>query len=73
MSSSVSLMVLYTIIALVLQALTVAVIYALEGPLGAWSGPVFITVYFSMFWVAWPIAVRMTEPKEPVAGVAQKA
>jgi len=65
-------MALYAIVALVLQALTVVVILALEGPLGSWSGAIFVVTYFLMFWVAWPIAVRLTEPKEAVAS-AQKA
>lgn len=71
-SSSLWLMTLYTIVALVLQALTIGVIFVFEGLLGAWSGPIFITAYFLMFWVAWPIALRMTEPKDTEA-IAQKA
>lgn len=71
-SSSLWLMALYAIIALGMQAMTIVVIYALEGTLGAWSGAIFVTVYFLMFWLAWPIAVRLTEPKE-VAASTQKA
>jgi hypothetical protein len=42
--------------------------------LGSWSGVVFITAYFVMFWAAWPIALRLTEPKEEaVAASVQKA
>jgi hypothetical protein len=68
------LMTLYTIIAFILQALAIAVIYLIEGMLGSWSGVVFITAYFVMFWAAWPIALRLTEPKEEaVAASVQKA
>ena len=72
--ASLWLMTLYAIIAFILQALTIAVIYMFEGMLGSWSGVVFITAYLLMFWAAWPIALRLTEPKdkEPVA-IAQKA
>jgi hypothetical protein len=27
--------------------------------------PVSIGLYFSMFWITWKIAVRITEPKSP--------
>ncbi len=64
----------YAVISLVLQALTIAVVYVFEGPLGSWSGVVFITAYFLMFWAAWPIALRLTEPKDKGAVAnAQKA
>lgn len=67
------LMTLYTIIAFALQAMVIAVIYVFEGMLGSWSGVVFITAYFVMFWAAWPIALRLTEPKDETAASAQKA
>jgi len=66
-------MTLYAVIAFALQALTIGVIYVFEGVLGSWSGVVFITAYFLMFWVAWPIALRLTEPKEEAVTNAQKA
>lgn len=72
-TSSLWLMVVYAVISLVLQALTIAVVYVLEGPLGSWSGVVFITAYFLMFWAAWPIALRLTEPKDEAVANAQKA
>lgn|GEM_PF-2490074 len=71
--SSLWLMTLYAVIAFALQALTIGVIYVFEGVLGSWSGVVFITAYFLMFWVAWPIALRLTEPKEEAVTNAQKA
>lgn len=67
------LMTLYTIIAFILQALVIAVIYLIEGMLGSWSGVVFITAYFVMFYIAWPIALRLTEPKDETAASALKA
>ncbi|ARP99309.1 hypothetical protein CAK95_09615 [Pseudorhodoplanes sinuspersici] len=66
-------MALYAIIAFVLQALSVAVIYMFESALGTWSAVVFITTYLLMFWVAWPIALRLTEPKVEAVASAQKA
>jgi hypothetical protein len=71
--ASLWLMTLYAIIAFVLQALAVAVIYMFEGAIGSWSAVVFITVYLLMFWAAWPIALRLTEPKAEVVASAQKA
>lgn len=71
--ASLWLMTLYAIIAFVLQALAVAVIYMFEGAIGSWSAVVFITAYLLMFWAAWPIALRLTEPKAEVVASAQKA
>ena len=67
------LMTLYAIVAFILQALAVAVIYMFEGAIGSWSAVVFITAYLLMFWAAWPIALRLTEPKVEAVASAQKA
>lgn len=63
MSSSLALMFIYTVIALALQALAVGAIIVLEPLLAGWSGVAFMTSYLVAFWIAWVIAVRLTEPK----------
>jgi len=65
--SSLVLMALYALIAFALQGATIGIIYMLEGVLGGWSGPIFLFAYFTMFWAAWPIALRLTEPKAEAA------
>ncbi len=71
--SSLWLMALYAIIAFILQAMTIGAIFVFESALGGWSGVLFVTFYFLMFWVAWPIALRLTEPKNETVPGAQKA
>ncbi len=71
--SSLVLMALYAVVAFALQAVTIGLIFIFESVLGGWSGVLFVTLYFLMFWVAWPIALRLTEPKEQTVSGAQKA
>ena len=71
--SSLVLMALYAVVAFALQAVTIGLIFMFEGVLGGWSGALFVTSYFLMFWVAWPIALRLTEPKGAAVPSAQKA
>jgi hypothetical protein len=68
-SSSLGLMFVYTVIALVMQALFIGVIVLIEPLIVGWSGVVFIASYLLAFWVAWVIAVRVTEPRK-VEGLA---
>ena len=35
----------------------------IEPLIDGWSGAVFMTAYLGAFWLAWVIAVRVTEPK----------
>jgi len=67
MSSSLPLMFIYTIIAFALQALAVGVIMIIEPLIAGWSGAVFMAAYLAAFWLAWIIAVRITEPKAEMA------
>lgn len=62
MSSSLWLMTAYVVIAFTLQAVAVVAGMVLDRFLGGWSTPAFLTIYFLMFWLAWPIALRITEP-----------
>lgn len=63
MSSSLWLMTAYVVIAAALQAVAVVVGMVLENVLAGWSMPIFLGIYFLMFWLAWPIALRITEPR----------
>ncbi|HWV53959.1 hypothetical protein [Pseudorhodoplanes sp.] len=71
MQSSLPLMFAYTVIAFVLQALAIGVIIVIEPLLNGWSGVVFMASYLLTFWLAWVIAVRLTEPKPAKAPDAQ--
>lgn len=63
-SSSLWLMAAYIVIAFALQAVAVVAGLLLDSVLGGWSTPAFVTVYFLMFWLAWPIALRVTAPRD---------
>ena len=63
MSSSLPLMFVYTVIAFVLQGLSIGLIMLIEPFIDGWSGAIFMTAYLAAFWLAWIIAVRVTEPK----------
>lgn len=66
-TSSFPLMFVYTVVALLLQALFIGVIVLIEEYLLGWSGAVFMISYLFAFWIAWIIAVRLTEPKNSQA------
>lgn len=63
-SSSLGLMFVYTVVALVIQAIFIGVIVLIEPLIAGWSGVIFITSYLLAFWVAWVISVRVTEPRK---------
>jgi hypothetical protein len=62
-SSSLVLMLVYTLIALVIQGLGIGLIVLIEPLIEGWSGVAFMTSFLLAFWVAWIIAVRLTEPR----------
>jgi hypothetical protein len=70
MSSSLPLMFVYTVVAFVLQGLAIVAIMLIEPYIEGWSGAVFMTSYLAAFWVAWVIAVRITEPKAETGAAA---
>ena len=70
-SSSLGLMFVYSVVALLIQALFIGVIVLIEPMIEGWSGVVFITSYLLAFWVAWVISVRLTEPLKVDALAAQ--
>lgn len=65
------LLVTYLICLIIGQAITVAIGLSID-----WfyspglSLPVSIALYFLMFWIAWRVAVRITEPKAAETRVA---
>jgi hypothetical protein len=63
MSSSLWLMTAYIVIVFALQAVSVAIGMVLDRVIPSWSMIAFMGIYFSMFWLAWPIALRITEPR----------
>ncbi len=63
-SSSLGLMFVYAVVALLIQALFIGAIILIEPLIAGWSGVAFITSYLLAFWVAWVIAVRVTEPRK---------
>jgi uncharacterized membrane protein len=62
-SSSLWLMMAYVVIALALQAVVIVLGMLLDEVAGSWSTPLFLGLYFLAFWLAWPIALRITEPR----------
>lgn len=71
MSSSLGLMLLYTVVSLAMQGLAIGVIILIEPMLGGWSGVAFMTSYLLTFWIAWVVCVRLTEPKAETAAAGQ--
>jgi len=62
-----TLLIYYTAICLVLDAIAVAICYAIE-KVALWASlPVFLTLFFLSLWAGWIIAVKMTEPKSAPA------
>ncbi len=65
--SSLPLMCVYTVLAIALQALAIVIVMIVEPMLGGWSGATYMGLFLLAFWVAWVIAVRVTEPKKAAA------
>jgi hypothetical protein len=57
------IMVVYTLIVLVGETITVAFGLVLDRIFPAASLPVSLTLFFAILWLAWVLAVRLTEPK----------
>jgi hypothetical protein len=62
-----TLLIYYTAISLVLDAIAVAIGYAVELVVPWASLPIFLTLFFLSLWAAWVIAVKITEPKSALA------
>jgi hypothetical protein len=57
------IMVVYTVIVLVGEAITVTIGLVLDRIFPAASLPVSLTLFFAILWLAWLLAVRLTEPR----------
>jgi hypothetical protein len=57
------IMVVYTLIVLVGETITVALGLVLDRIFPAASLTVSLTLFFAILWLAWLLAVRLTEPK----------
>ena len=57
------IMVVYTLIVLVGETVTVGIGLVLDRIYPAISLTVSLTLFFSILWIAWILAVRLTEPK----------
>ena len=57
------IMVVYTLIVLVGETITVAIGLVLDRIFPAASLTVSLTLFFAILWLAWVLAVRLTEPK----------
>ena len=58
------LLLAFVITLLIGQSISVSVGLLVERQVSPYSGLVtFIACYFAMFWVAWRVAVRITEPR----------
>jgi len=57
------IMVVYTLIVLVGETITVSIGLVLDRIFPAASLTVSLTLFFAILWLAWVLAVRLTEPK----------
>jgi hypothetical protein len=59
-----SLLIAYLACLLIGQSITISIGLMLDRVVTPGiSLPISLTLYFAMFWIAWKIAVRLTEPK----------
>jgi hypothetical protein len=58
------IMVVYTLIVLVGETTTVAIGLVLDRIFPAVSLTVSLTLFFAILWLAWVLAVHLTEPKD---------
>jgi hypothetical protein len=68
-----TLLIYYVVIQLLLDAVAVAIGLGVEQFSPALSMPIFLVLYFGALWVAWIIAVRLTEPKVVSGHIARPA
>lgn len=67
MNPALVLMGVYILVTIVLQGLFFLVSEAVDKIVPDWSLLAFLILFMTAYWVAWPIAVRLTEPKEEKA------
>jgi hypothetical protein len=67
-----SLLVAYIICLVIGQSITISIGLVLDRVwTPAASLPISLALYFSMFWIAWKVAVRITEPKTAAHGASE--
>jgi hypothetical protein len=62
------LMTYYIALALIGDVAAVFICLGIEQVFPWISMPIFLTMFFAILWVAWVVAVRMTEPKSAPIG-----
>ena len=63
MNAAILLLLVYVVVAVILQAIGFGLSKLVDYVNPAWSMTAFLLLYFCAFGLAWPIAVRVTEPK----------
>jgi hypothetical protein len=58
----------YIVLATIADVIAVFICLAIEQVAPWISMPIFLTMFFAILWVAWVVAVRMTEPKTAPIG-----
>jgi len=57
------IMVIYVLIVAVCESVVVAIGLALDRVYPALSLPISLSLFFAILWLAWVLAVRLTDPK----------
>ena len=68
-----TLLIYYVVIQLVFDAIAIAIGLAIEQVSPALSMPVFLVLFFGSLWLAWVIAVRLTEPRDVSEAITRPA
>jgi len=63
MNPAIWLMFVYIIVTAIVQAIGFGVSKLVDFVDPSWSLMTFLVLFIGAFWIAWPIAVRLTEPK----------
>jgi hypothetical protein len=62
--TSMTLLVYYVVLVLLLDAVAIAIGLLIEQVAEPLSMPIFLVLFFGSLWLAWIISVRLTEPKD---------
>ena len=68
-----TLLIYYVVIQLVFDVIAIAIGLAVEQVSPALSMPVFLVLFFGSLWLAWAIAVRLTEPRDVSEAITRPA
>jgi hypothetical protein len=65
--------VVFLIMVIVGQSISIGIALAVERLVSPYTGLItFIVLYFAMFWLAWKLSVRITEPSTRLGSWLQK-